>query len=160
FCPHVESLEDRRLLSTLSYATLATDGTNNLVLQIEGNQLAIRDNGTLGAHKLLSQVDNVVITGADGEVDTLTIDYTNGFFLVPVLFTGGAGGGDAILLSANVDFSLSNTSLITSQGSPVPLAGVEQAVLTGGAGNNRLDASAFTGSTTLDGGAGDDILIG
>jgi Ca2+-binding RTX toxin-like protein len=42
----------------------------------------------------------------------------------------------------------------------IRLIGVEAASLNGGAGNNRLDASGFTGSTILGGGAGNDTLIG
>lgn len=37
---------------------------------------------------------------------------------------------------------------------------IERAALTGGPGPNILDASAFSGSTVLEGGAGDDLLIG
>ena len=38
---------------------------------------------------------------------------------------------------------------------------IESAALTGGIGNNTLNASAFTlGSVTLDGGAGNDFLTG
>jgi Ca2+-binding RTX toxin-like protein len=40
------------------------------------------------------------------------------------------------------------------------LQGVQIASLTGGKGNNKLDASAFTGTVTLDGGDGNDVLLG
>jgi glycerophosphoryl diester phosphodiesterase len=40
------------------------------------------------------------------------------------------------------------------------LSSIEQANLTGGSSNNTLNASTFSGSVTLSGGAGDDPLIG
>mgnify|MGYP005734201243 FL=1 len=40
------------------------------------------------------------------------------------------------------------------------LVSIEQANLTGGAGANTLDASAFSGKTVLSGGDGNDILLG
>ena len=40
------------------------------------------------------------------------------------------------------------------------LVSIEEASLTGGTGDNKLDASAFTGNVSLDGKAGNDTLIG
>ncbi len=83
------------------------------------------------------------------------------------LITGGTGndslngldGSDRLVESANVSFKLTNTSL-TGVGTD-RLANIEEAALTGGAGNNKLDASAFTlGAVTLSGGAGNDTLLG
>jgi hypothetical protein len=81
--------------------------------------------------------------------------------------SGGAGndslngldGTDRLVESANVNFKLTNTAL-TGLGSD-KLANFEAASLTGGTGNNKLDASAFTlGAVTLSGGAGNDTLLG
>jgi Ca2+-binding RTX toxin-like protein len=160
FLPRLEVLESRWLPSTLFYETRGDDGPNNLVLNIESNKLTLRDNGEVGDQVVLDNVDGVVIIGADGEADTLTIDYGPGFFATTISFSGGAGDGDAIAVAADMDFTLTDVSLNTSQGSPVALDGVEQAFLTGGAGNNAIDAQGFSGSTTLDGGAGNDTLIG
>lgn len=83
------------------------------------------------------------------------------------LITGGMGndslngldGTDRLIESANVSFKLTNTSL-TGVGTD-KLANIEEASLTGGAGNNKLDASLFTlGAVTLSGGAGNDTLLG
>lgn len=70
----------------------------------------------------------------------------------------GAGGSDLIAESANANLTLTNTTL-TGAGTDT-LASIELASLAGGAGNNAIDASAFAGPVTLDGGAGNDTLTG
>jgi Ca2+-binding RTX toxin-like protein len=73
-------------------------------------------------------------------------------------FTGGAGV-DAVVEQGDVDFTLGDSRL-TGLGTDV-LGGIEAALLYGGDGNNRIDASAFTGHfTALYGGAGNDTLVG
>jgi Ca2+-binding RTX toxin-like protein len=72
-------------------------------------------------------------------------------------FTGGSGT-DRVVETGDVNFTLTNTSL-TGNGTDT-LASIEQAALTGGAGNNTINASAFTGPVTLDGAAGNDVLTG
>ena len=80
--------------------------------------------------------------------------------------TGGAGndslngldGNDLLVESANANFKLTDTKL-TGVGTD-KLADFESALLTGGASNNKLDASAFSGDVTLSGGAGNDTLLG
>lgn len=67
--------------------------------------------------------------------------------------------GDRLVNSGNVDFVLTNTSL-TGVGID-SLRSIEHVILSSGNGNNSLDASMFTqGSVHLDGGRGDDQLIG
>jgi len=70
----------------------------------------------------------------------------------------GGDGIDALIESVDVDFTLTDTSA-TGLGNDT-LVAIEQATLTGGGRDNRIDASAFTGPSTLDGMAGDDSLIG
>jgi Ca2+-binding RTX toxin-like protein len=53
---------------------------------------------------------------------------------------------------------VSNTKFLAGNNAGL-LAGVERVILQGGAAANRLDASGFTGSAVLDGGAGNDTLI-
>ena len=70
-------------------------------------------------------------------------------------FILGGDGTDTLVERRDADMTLTNNSLIVG-GSPAEtdaLLSIEQAVLTGGAHGNRLDASAFTGTVTLDGGA-------
>jgi len=72
----------------------------------------------------------------------------------------GGGGNDTLVESADADMTLTDTGVAI--GTEVSTAtGLEGAILTGGAGANVLDASAFTsGSVVLDGGAGNDTLTG
>src|SRR5262245_59789600 len=155
--PELEVLEDRSLPSVMSY-TAPAGSAHDLVLRISGNKLVLDDNGVPVAQGVLRTVDAVEITGAE-QGDTLSLDYSFGIFSMPVRFNGGSGP-DTIAVSANADFALTNSSLTSSVGSSVTLLGVEKAALTGGVGNNTLDASAFTGSTTLNGAAGNDKLLG
>ncbi len=85
--------------------------------------------------------------------------------------TGGAGndslnGGtedDRVVEAGNFNFTLTNTSLasVGTGGSTDSLSGIEHASLTGGIGNNSLDASTFTlGGVTLRGDVGNDTLKG
>jgi Ca2+-binding RTX toxin-like protein len=56
---------------------------------------------------------------------------------------------------------LSNTSLTRNTGGAFTLSSIESASLTGGSGNDVLNAAAFTlGPVTLRGGAGNDSLRG
>ncbi|GEM_PF-2643599 len=72
----------------------------------------------------------------------------------------GGSGLDKVVDSGDLwEFILSNDRLIAN-GVDV-LVGIEQAQLTGGNGENLLDASKFTlGSVVLDGGLDDDTLLG
>lgn len=71
----------------------------------------------------------------------------------------GGTGTDRLQETGDVNFKLTNTTL-SGLGSDT-LKMIETVRLTGGAGNNRLDASGFTlGSVTLDGGEGHDVLFG
>lgn len=80
--------------------------------------------------------------------------------------TGGAGndtinggdGTDRVVESGDNNWTLTNSAL-TGNGTDT-LSNLEQAQLTGGNGNNNLDAGAFSGNVTLDGGNGNDTLTG
>lgn len=82
------------------------------------------------------------------------------------LISGGLGndslnaglGTDRLVETANKSFKLTDVKL-TGVGTD-KLANFEEAELTGGTSNNKLDASAFTGDVTLSGGAGKDTLLG
>lgn len=77
----------------------------------------------------------------------------------------GGTGVDTIkaeaLSSADVTFTLTNTSFVGTGLGEDELVSIEQAILNGGAGNDVLNASAFTrGKVELTGGVGNDTLIG
>lgn len=73
------------------------------------------------------------------------------------LVDGGAGT-DRVVGSDNVSWTLTDSTL-TGEGTDA-LVSIEEAQLTGGGGNNIIDASGFHGATTLVGGGGNDLLIG
>ncbi|NQV27466.1 MAG: hypothetical protein HQ518_24210 [Rhodopirellula sp.] len=127
-------------------------------------------NGEMGADSIFSGAGDDVVFGGGGR-DTLKggdgNDLLNGQGGSGDLLTGGDGDdtlnggggfGDRIVEQGNVDFTLTNGSL-TGLGNDV-LGGIDLAILTGGSGANRLDASGFSGKVTLDGNTGDDTLIG
>lgn len=73
----------------------------------------------------------------------------------------GSSGTDQLIVSRNTDMTLTNSSLVSAGFGTLTLSSVETASLTGGVGNNLLRANAFTaGSVTLNGGDGDDMLVG
>ncbi|MSU60792.1 MAG: LEPR-XLL domain-containing protein [Pedosphaera sp.] len=82
--------------------------------------------------------------------------------------TGGAGddtitasGVDTITEQRDASFILSNSQLKIGGETDTYTGVIERVELTGGDGDNTLDASAFTtGTVKLDGGAGDDSLLG
>ena len=155
--PEAEALEDRWLPSVMSFTAPTGNGDDAVVLRlVPSSKSRVDHNSVLVDQQVLSDLDEVLITGAAGERDTLTLDYGLGIFWVPVTFNGGFGGGDRVAVGAAVNFTLSASALTTSPGSPVSLGGVEEAVLTGGDGGNVFTASGFGGSVTLTGGAGDD----
>jgi Ca2+-binding RTX toxin-like protein len=160
--PHLEILEDRSQPSVLTFTSPVGNGLDDMVLRrnVAGDKLQLFDNGVLVAQQNVTGLTAVQITGAAGEVDRLTLDYGNGLFSFPVSFNGGTGSGDRVSVSANANFTLTNSLLSASVGSSVTLTGVEEAHLTGGAANNILDATAFSGTTRLDGGLGNDTLRG
>jgi hypothetical protein len=85
----------------LGYVAPSDNGPDHLTLRRNGDELELVDDATntvvashgMGATRL------VEIVGADGEDDTLTIDYNfGGFFTVAggISFDGGAGGNDRL----------------------------------------------------------------
>lgn len=69
----------------------------------------------------------------------------------------GGTGIDLLVGQGNIDFRLTDATLVSAFGGD-SLQRIELARLTGGAGNNLLDASGFSGSVTLTGGEGNDTL--
>jgi hypothetical protein len=82
----------------------------------------------------------------------------------------GGPGTDTLVATADADFALvslplgwADLKVTAPDGTPLctqRLSGVERAALSGGDGNNVLDASRFRGAVTLSGGSGNDSLLG
>ena len=98
--------------------------------------------GGEGNDRLLGGRGDDVLTGNDGD-DILR----------------GHGGHDRVEESADADFDLDDDHL-DGHGHDEFRDRIESAHLSGGDGANRIDASDFTGKTTLSGAAGDDLLLG
>lgn len=109
--------------------------------------------GGAGNDVLVGAAGNDTVLGQGGN-DSLTGGLDND------QLDGGTGGTDVLIESADVNLTLTNTQLL-GIGTDV-LIGFESANLTGGAGNNTLIATAFTGTgtVTLNGGGGNDTLLG
>ena len=70
----------------------------------------------------------------------------------------GGPGRNTLVEEADVDFTLNDREL---RGLGIDqVRGFQMAILTGGIGNNRIDARTFGGRVSLMGGEGDDLLIG
>jgi len=149
-------------------------GLGSDLLQQTADTDQVLTNTSLTGHgtDTLNGIERVMLTGG-GLNNTLD---PRGFSLGPVTLQGLAGndtlygspgndlldggsGSDQVRQVVNNDQVVTDTSL-SGQGSDV-LSSIEEAVLTGGTGDNDLDASGFTaGPVTLNGGDGDDTLTG
>lgn len=137
-------------ISSIEFAKL-TGGSGNNTLDASGFGGSVTLSGGAG---------NDILKGGLGD-DSLSGDAGND------TLSGNAGtntlnGGsetDQVLESANVDFTLLAAQLISVLGTD-DLISIETARLIGGGSDNTLDASAFTGKTTLQGGEGADTIIG
>ncbi len=125
--------------------------------------------GGNGSDTLIGGSSNDAIAGGDG-TDSLVGGAGNDTLAGnnhADTFTGGLGddvinggsGDDFLIETGNVSMTFTDTSLTGGLGNDrVTL--MEYAQLTGGAGNNTLNASGFTrGFVTLVGGAGDDTIF-
>ncbi len=146
-------------------ATLIGNGGNDTLI---GGNADDELTGGAGNDSLIGSGGNDTITGGSGQ-DTLQgrsgNDQLFGQDGNGDVLTGGAGndtldGGDGNDAVADSGFAFTLTDLaLTGNGVDV-LSAIELATLIGGAGHDRLDATAFSGSATLSGGEGDDTLLG
>jgi hypothetical protein len=100
----------------------------------------------------LASFENMSLTGGAGN-NTFDVSAWTG--------TGSLDGGagtDTVRATNNTDFTITNTQLQRSGLSNLSLTNVENFSLTGGAGNNAFDVSGWTGTGSLDGGAGTDTV--
>jgi Ca2+-binding RTX toxin-like protein len=130
-------------ISSIEQANLTGGGGNNII-----NAAAFTGpvtlSGEAGDDNITSSNGNDRLSGGSGS-DTIT----------------GGSGTDILVEVLDINMTLTNSSLTSnSVGNNDILSSIEQASLTGGSGNNTLNASAFTGPVTLSGEAGDDNLTG
>ena len=116
------------------------------------NLLTVVIKGGSGNDRIIGSFANDSIDAAAGN-DTVSGGLGND------MIQGGAGT-DLLIESGDVDFVLTNTSLDGGLGTDTLLT-IENVSLTGGEGDNTIDASEFTkGAVTLIGGLGNDTLFG
>ena len=136
--------------------TSLADGRVTLVGQAGGDMLIGSEfgdsvSGGAGADELSGGDGNDSLFGGAGN-DRLSGDLGND------ALDGGADTDTVVMLADMLAIVLTNLQL-TGAGTD-SLTNIEQANLTGGSGPNEIDASMFTGPTTLDGGRGNDTLRG
>ncbi len=81
-------------LAPLAYTAGPITGPPPLALQLDntGTNLQILSGNTIVASQALADTTAINITGNPGGSDTLTLDYANGYFSVPIDFNGGGTG--------------------------------------------------------------------
>jgi Ca2+-binding RTX toxin-like protein len=129
---------------------LAADFASGASTQVEGFDGADVITGSELPDRISGDIGADVINGGDGK-DTIA-----GGIGADAL--NGGNGTDTLSESADVDFTLTDTTL-TGLGADT-LASFERVRLTGGVSANTIDASTFNGPTVLSGGSGDDVLTG
>jgi Ca2+-binding RTX toxin-like protein len=129
---------------------LAGEGGNDTVSGGDGDDL-IR--GGAGRDVLTGGAGNDRLMGQGGTGDRLTGGLGDDTL-------DGGSGTDTVEESADQDFDLDDNALTGSTTGNDTLIDIEQGQLVGGAGNNVIDASGFSGSVTVSGEAGDDQITG
>ncbi len=154
------------ILGALGADSIDGGNGNDTVLGGDGNDTlsgGLGDDlldGALGSDSLLGGDGRDSLSGGDGN-DVVDGEGTDGDSVSGGLGDDsirGGSGNDVIVESADVNFTLTATTL-TGLGTDT-LSGLELALLTGGASANTINASGFSGSVTLLGGAGADTLTG
>ena len=103
---------------------------------------------------VLSGLEVANLTGNAG-LNTFTVSGWTGTGTL-----NGAGGSNTVISTNDANFALTDSSLSVTGHGNLGLINITQALLTGGMSDNTIDASAFTGTTTLSGNAGRDTLRG
>jgi Ca2+-binding RTX toxin-like protein len=127
---------------------IGSDGADTINTSLYAGKAILQ--GNAGNDTLIGGASIDTIDGGDGD-DNITGNLGND------TLTGGIGN-DRLVEAGNVNLTLTNATL-AGLGTDV-LSGFEQAQLTGGIGNNVINASTFLGTVTLDGGDGNDTLTG
>ena len=129
---------------------IGSAGSNVISAATFNNPVTVEGRG--GNDVIAGSAKNDVLKGEGGDD---RIDGNDGNDVVD-----GGTGTDTVDEERNADFTLTDTSLKIGLLETDTLIDIEQADLAGGDGNNDIDALAFTGPTTLDGGAGNDEITG
>lgn len=99
-------------------------------------------------HDTLAHIQDARLTGGPND-DSFDLSGWTGSG-----FVSGGGGSNTVSKSGDVNYTLSDTRLKSSDGMNMALANIQSANLTGGASNNYFELSGWTGSGTVTGGGG------
>ncbi|WP_254510216.1 beta strand repeat-containing protein [Anatilimnocola floriformis] len=103
----------------------------------------------------LNAIENAILTSVAGAVDSkFTIDNWAG----TATLTAGAGTDTLAVTDNATTMTLNNTTLTRAGRGAISFNGFEAADLTGGAGANVINASAYAGKLQIDGKGGNDTL--
>lgn len=139
------------ILNGVSQGTYAATGQILVFAQAGNDKVTVQSTITLGVSLDGGAGKDTLIGGAGN--DTL-----RGGAGIDVL--NGRGGNDIVAALVHGTLTLAPASLVGTGLGRDTLVSIEQARLTGGTGADVLNASAFRGPVTLDGGAGNDLLVG
>ncbi|MBA4067496.1 MAG: hypothetical protein C0501_28060, partial [Isosphaera sp.] len=147
----------------------ADTGTGDWTVLVRRGRLEVLDS-VLGVvdSRPLAEVFSLTVVGAAGRANRLTVDLAAGFFFAPVggITFVGAGADDAleVRLGAGDDaVAVTGEAAVLNDRLRLSWSGLEQLAVRGGAGNDTLVADGKSRSArmvVLDGGAGDDVLVG
>ena len=108
-----------------------------------------------GLNVALSGFSKATLTGGAGN-NSFTVDGWTGIGTL-----SGGTGTDTLFATRDANMTLSNSSLVSTGFGTLTLSSIETANLAGGDSANVIRANAFTlGTVTLQGGNGDDVLLG
>ncbi len=157
FGPTMEGIERAKLFGTTGNDNLSSYFSGQVtVYGGTGNDTLTGDGGTC---ELRGEAGHDVLRGGGGN-EGLFGDEGNDL-LIPKEgndVVDGGFGNDTVVATGDVDFTLSD-SLLTGLGND-RLTSIENASLWAWQRDHRIDASAFSGSTSLSGGAGNDVILG
>ncbi len=103
-----------------------------------------------------SQFGTVTLLGGSGSDSFNVTSFTTG---TGILAIDGAGGTNTIVAANDLNYSLSSTTLSRAGLQGIAITNIGLASLTAGANDNTFNITGFTGSGTLNGGGGNDVLI-
>ena len=155
----------------LTYGNLAAlviglgSGSNNLTVAGTHTGSTLINGGSGGnAFDIQAVSGNTYVNGGAGS-DAFTVGgasaataRTDKTLLAPLTMAGGAGT-NSIAVTADVDFTLTNTSLQLSNGEAIGFTSIQRATLIGGPSDNQFDVSGWTGTGKLVGGGGLDTVV-
>ena len=130
-------------------------GNDTLIVNRRGNITLANDLLAGGTMLMtLSGFDNASLIGS-ASADSFNIGGWS-----KILSIDGQAGNDSVISQKDVDFVLSNTTLVTSDDVTVNLANIESAKLSGGLSDNSFDISGWTQSFAgvIDGAGGTDTV--